>query len=231
MTYKNFRILAIIPARKGSKGIKNKNLQLLKNKTLIEWSILHAKKSKYIDEIVLTTDDEKAIDIGKRNGVFTINRPEYLASDTTPMKDVVLHTLEIKTGYDIFVLLQPTSPLRTNEDIDKTIEILCSGTFHSCVSICEFNPHPFLAVSKEDKYLKFTFCNKREFSRRQDFPEVYRINGAIYTVYVKKFLKNTVFLREAHSTYLEMPLERSVDIDDIIDLKLAEILINENINA
>ncbi|MHA1416969.1 MAG: acylneuraminate cytidylyltransferase family protein [Candidatus Heimdallarchaeaceae archaeon] len=230
MTYKNFRILAIIPARKGSKGIKNKNLQLIKNKTLIEWSIFHAKKSKYVDEIVLTTDDEKAIEIGKKSGIHTIKRPEYLASDTTPMKDVVLHTLEIKNDYDIFVLLQPTSPLRTSADVDKTIEILCSGSFHSCVSICKFSPHPFLAVSKEDKYLKFTFCNKREYVRRQDFPKVYRINGAVYTVYVQEFLKDSVFLKEEYSTYYEMPLERSIDIDDIVDLKLAELLAEENNN-
>ncbi|UJG44350.1 MAG: acylneuraminate cytidylyltransferase family protein [Candidatus Heimdallarchaeum endolithica] len=227
MTFKNYHILAIIPARRGSKGIKNKNLQVLKNRTLIEWSILHAKKSKYIDEIVLTTDDEKAIEIGKKNEICTIERPETLASDTSPMKDVILHTLEIKKGYEIFVLLQPTSPLRTSEDVDKTIELLCSGSFHSCISICEFEPHPFLAVSKEDKYIKFLFNNKNEYFRRQDFPKFYRINGAIYTVYVQKFLKDSVFLKEEHSTYYEMPLERSIDIDNIIDLKLSEILAEE----
>jgi len=227
MTFKNYRILAIIPARKGSKGIKNKNLQILKNRTLIEWSILHAKKSIYIDEIVLTTDDEKAIEIGQKNEISTIDRPEFLASDTTPMKDVILHALDLKKGYDIFVLLQPTSPLRTSVDIDKSIEILCSGSFHSCVSICEFTPHPFLAVLKEDKYLKYAFCNKNDYVRRQDFPEVYRINGAIYTVYVQKFLKDPVFFKEKYSTYHEMPLERSIDIDSIIDLKLTEIVANE----
>jgi len=226
MTYNNNRILAIIPARKGSKGIKNKNIKKIKNKTLVEWSIYHAKHSKYIDKIIITTDDEKIVEIGKLNKVDVIKRPDSLAKDITPMKDVILHALTTVKGYDIFVLLQPTSPLRANEDVDKTIEILCSGDYHSCVSICEFTPHPFLAVIKNNDILKKLFNNK-QYSRRQDFPDVYRINGAIYTVNIQKFLKEPVFVKETNSTYYEMPVERSVDIDTIIDLKFAELMFNE----
>jgi len=230
--YKNNRILAIIPARGGSKGIKGKNLRTLNGKSLVEHSILRAIESEYIDDIILSSDDKNILAVGERYPINIEQRPSELAEDQTPMKDVILAVLKrvIKEGktYSSFVLLQPTSPLRSSKDIDRTIESLYSGNYHSSVSICLFEPHPFLTVHIDDNNCLSTYIKDSEkYNRRQDYPDLYRINGAVYTAYIDRYIENPVFLTEGQTGYYKMPLERSVDIDEEDDISYVEFLLNK----
>ncbi|MHA1200519.1 MAG: acylneuraminate cytidylyltransferase family protein [Candidatus Heimdallarchaeaceae archaeon] len=228
--YKNNKVLAIVPARGGSKGIKGKNLRILNGKPLIEHTIFRAIESEYIDTIVLSSDDEEILSLGKKFPIIIMKRPLELAQDHTPMKEVVLDVLrrldEEGKKFSSFVLLQPTSPLRERDDIDRTIESLYSSSSHSSVSICLFEPHPFLAVSIDDNNRLSTYIKDTEkYERRQDYPDLYRINGAVYAVYTNKFIENPVFVLDGKTNYYEMPIERSVDIDEERDISYAEFLL------
>lgn len=229
MTINNRKILAIIPARGGSKGIVKKNIAELKGQPLITYSILQARSSKYIDSTFVSTDNKEIQLVVKKYNTPIVERPANLATDNSPMKDVVLHVLdyckEKGEEYDYFVLLQPTSPLRLTEDIDNSIEKLSETDFHSCVSICMFEPHPFLAVHKNGNVMKRFFKESNSILRRQEFPELYRINGAVYVVKITKFLQNSTFVKDNETLYYEMPVERSIDIDSPLDLKIAEQLL------
>lgn len=230
--YKDNLVLAIVPARGGSKGIKGKNLRFLNGKPLVEHTILRAIESEYIDNIVLSSDDEEILSLGKNFPITIMKRPLELAEDQTPMKEVVLDVLrrfdEEEKKFSSFVLLQPTSPLRTSDDIDRTIESLYSSAVHSCVSICLFEPHPFLAVSIDENNRLSTYIRGSEkYDRRQDYPDLYRINGAVYAVYSDKFIEEPVFVLGGKTNYYEMPIERSVDIDEETDISYAEFLLNK----
>ncbi|GAB6189623.1 acylneuraminate cytidylyltransferase family protein [Marinitoga arctica] len=230
--YKNKRFLAIIPARGGSKGIKNKNIIKLNNKPLINYTIEAAKESKIFDEIMVTTDSDKISKIAKECGAkIPFLRPAELSTDTANSKDVILHTLNYyinrNINFDYFMLLQPTSPLRKSEDIINAVELLFKKCANSIVGVCEVEHSPlFSNTLPEDlslsNFIKEEFKNKR----RQDLPKFYRINGAIYISKISHFIKTQDFYSEKSYAYI-MPKERSIDIDNYIDLKLAEILMEE----
>lgn len=141
----NSKILAIIPARGGSKGVPRKNIRELAGKPLIAWTIEEAKKSKYIDRLILSTEDDEIIEVAKQYGCeVPFKRPIELAQDDTPGIDPVLHAIEQCPGYDYVVLLQPTSPLRTVDDIDGCIEqLLSSDGTNFCVSVTEPEKSPY----------------------------------------------------------------------------------------
>lgn len=231
--YKDNKILAIVPARGGSKGIEGKNLRILNGKPLVEHTILRAIESEHIDNIVLSSDDEEILSLGKIFPITIIKRSPELAEDQTPMKEVVLDVLrrfeEEGKKFSSFVLLQPTSPLRTSDDIDRTIESLYSSSGHSCVSICLFEPHPFLAVSIDENNRLSTYIKGSEkYDRRQDYPDLYRINGAVYAVYSDRFIENPIFILDGKTNYYKMPISRSVDIDEETDISYAEFLLKNN---
>ena len=138
-------ILAIIPARGGSKGIPRKNIKLLAGKPLIAWTIDEAKKSIYIDRLILSSEDEEIIRIAKEWGCEApFIRPAELAEDNTPGIDVVIHAIDaLKEKYDYLVLLQPTSPLRKVEDIDRCIETCIDRNVPACISVSETMNHPY----------------------------------------------------------------------------------------
>jgi len=229
MPYLDKSILAIIPARGGSKGIKKKNLALLNGKPLIEHTISHALGSEYLDQIAVSSDDDEILEFSSQYQLEVVKRPLEIAHDSTPMTDVVLHLLDYYASknqfFDFFVLLQPTSPFRNSQDIDSSIELLYQKGYYSCISICDFEPHPYLAVRKEGKVIKPYFKESLKYSRRQDYPPFYRINGAIYVVDSKSFLQKKIFVSPSNTLYYEMPLERSIDIDTLLDLKFAEFLL------
>ena len=227
---KNKKILAIIPARGGSKGLPRKNIRELAGKPLIVWTIKEAKKSKYIDRLILSSEDEEIIRIAKKQGCGTaFIRPTELAQDITPGIDPVIHALQaIPEKYDYVVLLQVTSPLRTVNDIDHCIEYFIQGSAPSCVSVAESKESPYWMYSlTSDNKIKPLFAkNKKIIARRQDLPKVYILNGAIYCAEVNWLLKNKTFFNKKTVAYI-MPEERSVDIDNEIDLKLADLLIKD----
>ncbi len=224
------KILALIPARGGSKGIKGKNIYPLNGKPLISYTISAAKECDYIDEIIVSTDSNEIAEVAKEYGASVpFFRPAYLSSDTAKTIDAVLHavswTKENGYNYNVVVLLQPTSPLRSGEDIKKSIELFFENGEVPVVSVCEVQEHPILIRSiKDGKLIKL--LNISSTVRRQDFDTFYRVNGSIYINKACDLDKNTS-LNDNEIPYI-MPLERSVDIDTLVDMKIAEIYLKEN---
>lgn len=140
--YKNKTFLAIIPARGGSKRLPRKNVLDLCGKPLITWSIEAGLNSKYIDKVVVSSDDDEILEISRKFGAETIKRPDELASDTATTFDAIKHTIDNLEKYDYIVLLQPTSPLRDQKHIDEAIELLVEKNADAVVSVCEMDHSP-----------------------------------------------------------------------------------------
>ncbi|ENT7330994.1 acylneuraminate cytidylyltransferase family protein [Campylobacter coli] len=214
--------LAIIPARAGSKGIKNKNLVLLNDKPLLYYTINAAKNSKYIDKIVLSSDGDNILEYGKTQGIDTLKRPKELALDDTTSDKVVLHALEFYKDYENVILLQPTSPLRTSEHIDKAFEIFKNTNANSLISVCEYDNKILKAFMCDEKGNLKGICNNHyPFMPRQKLPKTYISNGAIYILKTKDFLQNPSFLQE-NTKYFLMDEISSFDIDNLEDLEKAK---------
>ena len=230
MDFKKQKILAIIPARGGSKGVVRKNIRLLSDKPLIAHTIESALKSKYLDRIIVSTEDEEIFNVSKKFGVEVIERPNILADDKASTESVVIQLLGVlkKAGYvpDGIILLQPTSPLRTAEDIDSAIEIFLKNKYESVVSVCELKHPVHWSFVIGDKYLKPIFDIKYSKKRRQDLPKAYIPNGAIYISTRNNLLKYKNFCHKNIMPYV-MPAERSVDIDNEIDFELSKLLISK----
>jgi len=222
-------IIAIVPARGGSKGIPQKNIRLLAGRPLIEYTIIAAKKSKFLNRIVVSTDDGDIATVAKENDVEVIIRPSALAKDESPIIETITHsmmTLKEKKGIlpDIVVLLQPTSPLRNTDDIDGAIQQFLTGKFDSLISVCETEHTPYWSFTISDQKLKPLFNKKLSTARRQDLPKTYRPNGAIYISTPLSLKKHPTFMTKNTIPYI-MPHSRSIDIDVPFDFLLAEFLI------
>jgi CMP-N,N'-diacetyllegionaminic acid synthase len=216
------RILGIIPARGGSKGIPGKNIRPLAGKPLLAWTIEEAKKSKYIDRLVLSSDDKKIMEVAKQYGCeVPFIRPKELALDHSSSVEVILHCLQHLDDYDWVIQLQPTSPFRTTNDIDQCIEYCIKKNANSCVSVTETEKSPFWMyfMDQEAKLRKVIDLNLSAL-RRQDLPKVFSLNGAIYMARCKWFQEKKTFL-STETVGFCMPRERSLDIDTEWDLKLA----------
>jgi CMP-N-acetylneuraminic acid synthetase len=227
----NKKILAIIPARGGSKGIKDKNIKPLNGKPLIYYSIHESLESNIIQEVMVNTDSEKIASISKKYGAkIPFLRSKELATDEASSVDVIEDTLNYyeqrNISFDYFILLQPTSPLRRREDIIRAFEILEQKNAKSIVSVCEAEHSPLLMNKLDNDLSMKDFLKKENDKRRQDFDKYYRLNGAIYISEVKNFLETKNFYGEGSYAYI-MPNNRSVDIDNEIDLKLAEIIMRD----
>ena len=190
------KVLALIPARGGSKGIKNKNIVLLNGKPLISYSICEALKSKYIDDVVVTTDSEDIAGISRLYGAkVPFMRPHSLGGDKTTTIEVVLHAItalrSIGNEYDIMILLQPTQPLRTYKDIDASIDKFLDDKMKPLASISEVDDHPILVRSINEKGEMKRLLDVCSTCRRQDMPKYYRINGCIYINRVSELNENT----------------------------------------
>ncbi|MBN1405550.1 MAG: acylneuraminate cytidylyltransferase family protein [Candidatus Omnitrophica bacterium] len=224
----NKNILAIIPARGKSKGIPGKNIKMFSGKPLIAWTIQEAKKVKCIDRIVVSTDDKKIAQIAKRySAEIPFLRPKNLAKDNTPTIDVVMHFLRTMETClpDIIILLQPTSPLRSSDDIERALKMLISNNKASAViSMCEASENPYwMKKIQRGGFITGFIKKSRKFLRRQDLPTVYMPNGTIYVYRVKALLKEKTLYPAKTLAYV-MPKERSIDIDDMTDFTLAELL-------
>lgn len=222
-------ILAIIPARGGSKGIPKKNIRLLAGKPLIEYTINAAKNSEFINCITVSTDEKEIAAIAEERDVEVIMRPSDIAKDESPIIDTINHTittLKERDGFipDIIVLLQPTSPLRNTADIDGAIQQFLSGNSDSLISVCENDHPPYWSFTITDQNLKPLFRKKMSSTRRQDLPKTYRPNGAIYISTQDSLKKYPTFISKNTLPYV-MPSFRSIDIDTPFDFRLAEFLI------
>lgn len=230
--YKNNTILGLIPARGGSKGLPRKNIRLLLEKPLITWTIEQALASKYLDRIVISTDDEEIAEISKKYGAdVPFLRPKELATDEANGIDVVLHTIDWieknDKSYNLLMLLQPTSPLRLAEDIDRAIELLFQKNAHAIISVCKTEHHPYWSnILPENGCMEEFIRQGIKNKNRQKLPIFYRLNGVIYLAYCDYLKKHRSFFEKGTFAYI-MPPERSVDIDSLFDFKLAEFLLKE----
>ena len=228
--YKGKRILAIIPARGGSKGLPGKNIKEMFGKPLIAWSIEHAQKSKYVDEIFISTDSREIADVAEKFGAPCPElRPEYLARDTAPSSEFIVYTLEKmkREGkhFDYFILLEPTSPLRDVEDVDNSIQMLIdSPESESIVGVAMSGTvHPaYMVVKGENGFLKALMPDKQSL-RRQDLPDVYFFEGSVYVSEVEAYLKKLTFYHDKTLPYI-VPEWKSHEVDDIVDFKIIELI-------
>ena len=227
----NKTFLAIIPARGGSKRLPRKNLLDLCGKPLIAWSIEAALKSKYISKVIVSSDDEEILNIAKEYKADFIKRPDELASDTATTFDALKHTLENVEKYDYVVLLQPTSPLRTEKHIDEAIELLKEKNADAIISVCEMEHSPLWSNTLDENLDMSNFLRDEVLNKRsQDLPKYYRLNGAIYICKTDKLLENKGFFLKENIYAYKMNKKHSVDIDEEIDFIIAEKLMQHNNN-
>ncbi len=223
-------VLAIIPARGGSKGVPDKNVRLLQGKPLLAWTIEAALQSKYIDRLILSSDSDKILAIGREHGCETpFKRPAELSSDSAGSAEVVLHALKEIGPSNLVVLLQPTSPLRTVEDIDATIELCVRSGASTATTITTAHQSPFHMYFRTDQNDSPSEQYKRILPatgavRRQDQPQTYILNGAVYVLEANPFQASPYFVTDK-TVYHLMPEERSVDIDTVLDFQYAELLL------
>lgn len=224
------RIVAVIPARGGSKGIPGKNIRGLAGKPLIAYTVEAALKSKTLKRVVVSTDDVKIAEVARSYGAeVPFLRPAELAKDDTPGLLVIQHAvkyMEEDEGHklDVVVVLQPTSPLRSEKYIDEAVEKLLRTGADSVITVCKVRHHPFWSFTVKGERL-YPFSEKGiTISRRQDLPEIYAVNGAVYAVRRDVlFEQNSVFGRDTRA--ILMLHEESVDIDDYFDLFVAEMML------
>lgn len=227
----NKTFLAIIPARGGSKRLPRKNLLDLCGKPLIAWSIEAALKSKYISKVIVSSDDEEILNIAKEYKADFIKRPDELASDTATTFDALKHTLENVGKYDYVVLLQPTSPLRSEKHIDEAIELLKEKNADAIISVCEMEHSPLWSNTLDENLDMSNFLRDEVLNKRsQDLPKYYRLNGAIYICKTDKLLENKGFFLKENIYAYKMNKKHSVDIDEEIDFIIAEKLMQHNNN-
>lgn len=227
--YKNKTFLAIIPARGGSKGLPKKNIKDLCGKPLIAWSIESGLQSKYIDEVMVTTDSQEIAEISKKYGAnVPFLRPDELASDTATSFDAIKHTIEfykneLKKDFDYVVLLEPTSPLRSVKDVDGAIEKLLDSSADAIVGICKTegqNP-AFLVNKNEDDFISGYNNIDMKVLRRQDIKDVYFFEGSVYISKTDILLEKETFYHENTLGY-EFPKYKSLEIDDMDDFIMIE---------
>ena len=222
-------LLALIPARGGSKGIPRKNIKNLCGKPLIAWSIEVAQESDLVDKVVVSTDDEEIAEIALSYGAeVPFFRPPELAQDETPGIDPVLHALGKLPKFDSILLLQPTSPLRTASDIDGIVKMCQEAQAPAAVSICESSKHPNWMFSCGKDGTLSPFTDTPVSMRRQDLDKIYTLNGSLYLAKTDWIQDNGSFLSPETVGYL-MPPERSLDIDTMFEWSLLEFLMSKNL--
>ncbi|MDW2796632.1 acylneuraminate cytidylyltransferase family protein [Clostridium boliviensis] len=227
--FQNKRFLAVIPARSGSKGIRDKNIKELNGKPLMGYTIDACKKTGLFDDILVSTDSGLYQQIAAKLGAtIPFLRPSHLSGDEAATSDVIVHALtemkRIGKEYDYFMLLQPTSPLRDEKHILESVSLLFEKQADSVISVCPFDCMCYLSVAiTEGGEIKVPEFLKNQI-RRQDVKSGFRINGAIYLTSVPSYLKCRNFYSGKTFPYFMDPIH-SLDIDDIYEFYLAKLLI------
>jgi len=224
---RNRSVLGVILARGGSKELPDKNIRNLAGKPLVAWTIEAGLASRCIDRLILSSDDAEIMHVADTYGCeVPFKRPDELARDSTPSIDALLHALNQMPPYDYVVLLQPTSPLRVADDIDNAVKLCDQCDAPACVSVTEADkpPHWMYTIS-DDVRMAPVVDNGEYVTRRQDAPDTYVLNGAIYIARTDWLRKTQSFITNETIAYL-MPAKQSVDIDSEFDLTLCSLLID-----
>ncbi len=232
--YKNKKILAVITARGGSKGVPRKNIKPLAGRPLISYVIRAALASKYLDSVIVSTEDKEIADVSKKYGAeVPFMRPIELAGDNAKSLDALQHaTIEMgRLGFkaDYIVLIQPTTPLALPEDIDAAIVNMIDRRANSCTTVSEIVERPEAMYSLKKFTATAYVKNRNQELRRQDLPPLYISNGAAFAVKRETLLKQNTIVDEKNHTVAIMPRERSVDINDHLDFKITEAIIKADI--
>jgi CMP-N,N'-diacetyllegionaminic acid synthase len=217
----------VIPARGGSKGIPGKNIKRLAGLPLIAWTIREAKKTKLIDRLIVSTENKKIATVAKKYGAeVPFRRPAYLSRDSTPGIKPILHACRKIVGYTEVVCLQPTSPLRTAKDIDRLIAFARKRSADSVVSVSPAAKHPAWTYQIAPGQALMPFLRKGFTSLRQQLGPAYALNGSVYYARISWILRSKKFLGGRTLGFV-LPKERSVDIDDLVDWKIAQSLLKK----
>ncbi len=224
--YKNKSILAIVVARGGSKGVPGKNIRLVGGKPLLAWTIEGAQQSKVLDRVILSCDDDGIIEVARQYGLeVPFVRPKEFAKDESPVSEAIIHALDNISGYDYVVLLQPTSPLRTAEDIDECLKVCVDSLATSAISVSQPEESPYWMLTKDaEGWLRPLLSGTHTTARRQDVPEVLLPNGAIYVAEVDYYREHKTFVGDKTVGY-EMQRETVLDIDTEKDFLLFETIL------
>jgi CMP-N,N'-diacetyllegionaminic acid synthase len=222
-----YHVTALIPARGGSKRLPGKNIKILGGKPLIAWTIETAKASKYIDKIVVSTDDIEIKQISEKFGAeVPFIRPDYLSHDTATSFDVVKHAIEflgVGQPNHLIVLLQPTSPLRTIAELDQSLEFFIKKAADGVVSVSETEHSPLWSNILPENLSMANFIRAEvQGKRSQDLPKFYRLNGSIYIYKTETLLEKGQLFYDENIYGFETPQETSIDIDTELDYQIAE---------
>jgi len=225
--YKQKKVVAIITARGGSKGIPGKNIKPLHGKPLLDWTFEAAQSSRYLDRVVLSSEDSDIIQHAKSIGCeVPFVRPSSLATDEASSIDVVMHALdEVGAKYDYFILLQPTSPFRRARDIDCIIEQCIDQGSKIMVSVEQVKTHPMFLYKLNDGVLR-SFDPQPQQLRRQDIPPVYKHNGALYIAEISYFRKKKSFVGESVNGFV-CDGAINIDLDTPSDWEYAEFILEK----
>lgn len=226
-------VVALIPARAGSKRLVNKNVLPLAGIPLIAWSINAAIESQYVDRVVVSTDSADIIKVAKDYGAeIPFIRPAEFATDTSSTVDVILHAIEALKlqGDDILLILQPTSPLRKSKHIDGALQLMVDDSVEGVVSVTTCSHSPLWSNTLPNDGNMGSFIREEiKGKRSQDLPQYYRLNGAIYAFNVSSILKHgSINYSSAVFSYV-MPEQNSFDIDTELDFKLCELFVNASL--
>lgn len=215
------KVFGLITARGGSKGLPRKNVLSAGGKPLVAWTVEAALAARSVGSVVLSTDDDEIMEAAKLAGCnVPFRRPRELSGDTARSIDVVLHAIDQLPDFEYVVLLQPTSPLRSSDDIDSAFALMLKSNAPSCVSVCEADQSPYWMYRvADDKKLQRLLPEIDGITRRQDLPPIYVLNGAIYIARIDWLRANRSFVGEETVAY-HMPKERSLDIDTAQDFEI-----------
>jgi CMP-N,N'-diacetyllegionaminic acid synthase len=224
------KVLAVITARGGSKGLPEKNIRSLGGKPLIAWSIEAAGKSRMLDRTIVSTDDTAIAEAARAaGGEVPFMRPDELARDDTPSEPVVLHALDsLGDVYDYVVLLQPTSPFRRAEDIDNAVGLCRQMRAAACVTVSPAKQSPWWTFTMDDENRLNRILPEIPGRRRQDMPKVYYPNGAVFVAEVARFRAKSTFYPE-DIVGSPMSVEQALDIDTKLDFIIAEAMLAEGL--
>ncbi len=217
-------VIALVPARGGSKGIKDKNRRLLAGKPLLQYTLDAAIQSAIFDQIILSSDSQAILALAQDQPVIQHNRSETLAMDSTPTDPVILDIIQTfqLSDDDLVILLQPTSPLRTALDIQKAYQqFIQLNDAKLLLSVTPISNHLLYAYQQENAFITPVMPIYHQATQRQQLPDIFLPNGAIYIFRVKHFMRNHSIPDECIVPFI-MEAERSVDIDNLHDWQLAE---------